>query len=380
MDDPVHHLYVHLPFCGHRCGYCDFVTVAGDAIDHGTYVDALMSELELERFRLGAPLRSVFLGGGTPSLTRPVDLRRLLDALPSAAETTIEANPETVTETLAALLLEGGVTRVSLGVQSFEPELLRVLERRAGPAEAVRAVDILRRAGFANVSLDLIYGIPGQTPDTLRADLERALALDPEHLSCYELEAKPGTRFTRAYGSSLARQAEAMELYFEDVVTTLEGAGYRWYETSNFCRKHADGRDLRAQHNLSCWRGGDYVGVGIGAVSTRDRVRTRNTASVRRYVTALLTGEAPPRHVEVLSAGERCRERLMLALRLDEPFDPARVGPVIDPAALDRLIRLDLIEGSAPTLRLTRRGRFLANAVTVELTADEEAAALAATL
>jgi oxygen-independent coproporphyrinogen-3 oxidase len=232
----VRHLYVHLPFCGHRCGYCDFVTVVGRRGEHGRYVDALLSELELERAVLSPHLKTVFLGGGTPTFTEPEALRRVLRSLPAAEEVTVEANSETVTPRLAALLREEGVTRVSLGAQSFQPELLDVLERSAQPDDVRRAFYHLRDAGFDNISLDLIYGIPGQSASAVAADIDEALALRPEHLSCYELEAKPGTRFTHAHGAELARQAEAMETYFEDVVDRLTAAGYRWYETANFCR------------------------------------------------------------------------------------------------------------------------------------------------
>ena len=231
----VRHLYVHLPFCAHRCGYCDFVTVVGKRAEHAAYVDALLAELALEGGVLADRLDTIFLGGGTPTFTEPRELARLLAALPEADELTVEANPETVTPELARLLREGGVNRVSLGAQSFRPDLLEVLERRARPDDVRRAVYLLRDARFDNISLDLLYGIPGQSPADLEQDLADALALEPEHLSCYELEAKPGTRFTHAYGDELERQAEAMEGYFETVVETLTGAGYRWYETANFC-------------------------------------------------------------------------------------------------------------------------------------------------
>src|SRR5205823_8265799 len=194
-----------------------------------------------------------------------------------AGELTVEANPETITPALAVLLRTAGVTRISLGAQSFRPHLLDVLERRAGPADVRRAVYALRDASFDNISLDLLYGIPGQSTADLRRDLDDALALEPEHLSCYELEAKPGTRFTHAWGAELARQADAMEDYFERVVARLTGAGYRWYETANFCRANAEGRDLRARHNLAYWLGRDYLGLGIGAVSTIENRRWRNT-------------------------------------------------------------------------------------------------------
>jgi len=367
----VRHLYVHLPFCAHRCGYCDFVTAVGRRDEHGAYVDALVVELEQERWRLSADVETVFVGGGTPTFTEPDALRRVLDALPACGELTVEANPETVTPELAELLREGGVNRVSLGAQSFRPELLQVLERVAGPGDVRRAFHTLRDAGFDNISLDLIYGIPGQSPADLDADLAEALALEPEHLSCYELEAKPGTRFTHGHGDELARQAEAMEGHAERVVDSLTRAGYRWYETANFCRVDG-GRELRAQHNVAIWRGADYLGVGVGAVSTLGEERRRNLPSVGRYTSVLAAGEAPPREVEVVDTSTRAVERLMLGLRLDEPFmvdDTGLVG-IVDRGALERLIRGGLVEPcERGRVRLTPRGRLLGDAVTAEILA-----------
>ena len=362
MTRRARHLYVHLPFCASRCGYCDFVTLVGGRDGHATYVSALLAELTLEWECLTAEPGTVFLGGGTPTFTRPAQLARLLAALPGAPELTVEANPETITPELSTLLREGGVTRVSLGAQSFQPELLTVLERRAGP-DAVRAAFYhLRDAGFDNISLDLIYGIPGQSPAALRRDLAEAIALGPEHLSCYELEAKPGTRFTYAHGKALTRQAEALEGYFELVVDALVGAGYRWYETASFCRP---GR--QAQHNLGYWRGDDYLGIGIGAVSTIDGLRWRNRASLKGYLTALGEGRRPPRDEEPLGPEVASRERLMLGLRLDEPVPLAGVEAAVDPAALLRMERLGLAERRDGGLVLTRRGRFLGGGVTAEL-------------
>jgi oxygen-independent coproporphyrinogen-3 oxidase len=369
VSGAVRHLYVHLPFCASRCGYCDFVTVLGRDHEHAPYVTALLAELELQRGLLAPELETVFLGGGTPTLTEPAALARLLESLPPAAEVTVEANPETVTPALAQALRGAGVTRVSLGAQSFQPELLAVLERRAGPDDVRRAFHTLRDAGFDNLSLDLIYGIPGQSPADLEADLESALALGPEHLSCYELEAKPGTRFTHAHGAELERQAEAMEDYFERVVERLTGAGYRWYETANFCR--ADERDLRSRHNLAYWLGRDYLGLGVGAVSTVAGTRWRTTPRLAAYLEALGRGELPPRELEPLDEEVRRRERLMLGLRLDEPLALSGVAEAIDPGALERLERLGLAQrgGDGATVGLTRRGRFLGGAVTAELLA-----------
>jgi len=372
--EKVLHLYVHLPFCVHRCGYCDFVTVVGRNDRHGAYVDALLLELERELTVLADPVATVFVGGGTPTFTEPEALRRLLMTLPAAAEVTVEANPETVTPELAALLAECGVTRISLGAQTFAPRLLEVLERVAGPDDVRRAVHTLRDASFDNISLDLIYGIPGQEPSDLDHDLAEALTLAPEHLSLYELEAKPGTRFTHAWGNELGRQSEAMEGYFERVVETLTATGYRWYETANFCRtgKEAGGRDLRAHHNLGYWQGHDYLGVGIGAVSTLGGLRRRNGASIARYIGALTAGDEPPRELEQLDALTKAQERVMLGLRLDEPLLLGGLERVIDGAALERMVRGGLaVAGAAPggeqTLSLTVRGRFLGDGVTAEL-------------
>jgi oxygen-independent coproporphyrinogen III oxidase len=243
--------------------------------------------------------------------------------------------------------------------------LLAVLERAAQPDDVRRAVHVLRAAGFDNISLDLIYGIPGQTTADLADDLAEALALEPEHISAYELEAKPGTRFTHAHGDELARQADAMESYFEQVVATLTGAGYRWYETANFCRRDA-GRDLRSQHNLGYWLAHDYLGVGVGAVSTIEARRWRNAPSLAGYVQA---AGRPRREYEDLPTATREFERVMLGLRLDEPLLVSDVRDVLDPAGLARLESLGLAEQHGDHLALTDRGRFLGDAVTATLLA-----------
>jgi oxygen-independent coproporphyrinogen-3 oxidase len=376
MNGHVRHLYVHLPFCAHRCGYCDFVTVVGREELHARYVDAVLAELRLEGGLLAHSLETVFVGGGTPTFTDGRELGRLLESLPSAEEVTVEANPETVTPALAGLLRESGVTRVSLGAQSFQPSLLRVLERQAGPDVVRRAFYHLRDANFDNISLDLLHGIPGQSAAALGLDIDEALALAPEHISYYELEAKPGTRFTHGHGAELARQAEAMEGYYELVIERLTAAGYRWYETANFClalgHSNALGRELRARHNLAYWRGRDYLGLGIGAVSTLGAERRRNTPRLNGYLSALGRGEPPEREVELLDGPVRDWERVMLALRLDTGLLLSAAESAIDEDALARFERLGLASRRAERdgferLVLTPRGRRLGGAVTAEL-------------
>jgi oxygen-independent coproporphyrinogen-3 oxidase len=233
----------------------------------------------------------------------------------------------------------------------------------------------LRDADFDNISLDLIYGIPGQSAADLDRDLDEALALEPDHLSCYELEAKPGTRFTHTFGNELALQAEAMEGYFERLVECLTGAGYRWYETANFCRPGAPAGapDYRSRHNLAYWLGRDYLGLGIGAVSTVGSKRWRNLPGVARYLTALGEERVPPRELEPVDAAVRRRERVMLGLRLDEPLPLAGLESAVDATALERLERLGLAavagEPDEQLVVLTPRGRFLGGGVTAELLA-----------
>ena len=372
----VRHLYVHLPFCAHRCGYCDFVTVVGKGDQHAPYVDALLAELERERAVLAPAVETVFLGGGTPTFTAPGELERLLRALPGAEEVTVEANPETVTPALAALLRANGVTRVSLGAQTFQPRLLEVLERRATPEDVRQSVRTLRDAGFDNVSLDLVYGIPGQSgvgprggpgrgarararaPLVLRARGEAGHAL--------HARARRGAREAGGRDGGLlragGRHADRGRLpLVRDGELLPRGRPRSTVATSG----HG--------HNLGYWLGRDYLGVGIGAVSTVGGVRRRNLPSLSRYVGALARGEAPPREDEPIDAETAARERLLLGLRLDEPVVLADVAGAFDDDALARLSDLGMVDvtanGRGDEIRLTRRGRFLGGGVTAELLA-----------
>jgi putative oxygen-independent coproporphyrinogen III oxidase len=359
------HLYVHLPFCASRCGYCAFVVEVGSLGRRDAYLDGLLAELEREAWRLG-PLDSVYLGGGTPTLMRPRRLAGLMERiaprLAPGAEVTVEANPETVDRPALAALRAMGITRLSIGVQSFQPHLLAALDRAATPDQARRVAGCARAAGFEELSIDLLFGVPGQTPADLEADLAEALALAPEHVSWYELELKPGSALARR-GTPAFDEDEAADAY-RRIVEGLEGAGYRWYETANFARP---GHECR--HSLAYWGAADYLGLGVGAVSTLDGVRRRNAPGLAGYVSAVRAGEDPPRTVEPLDADVRRRERWMLALRLDEPLELGWSGPPDHPEALPALRRAGLVADDAgdARLQLTREGRFLQNAVLREL-------------
>lgn len=361
----VRHLYVHVPFCAHRCGYCDFVTVTGHDDRHVAYVDALLRELDGRGDVLGA-VETVYLGGGTPSRLGARELARLLDALPHATiETTVECNPEGVDEALAAVLGERGV-RVSLGAQTFAQPLLDTLERQTTPEQVRAAVGLLRAARVPSLSLDLIYGIPGERESDLARDLATLEELAPDHVSAYELEAKPGTRFAVHHGARLAEQAEALERHMDLVIDSLAYSGLDWYEVASFARTPAD----QGRHNRAYWEGRDYLGLGVGAVGTVDGVRRVNGPKLAAYLDDPLTA---PATFEEIDDRTRRQERLMLGLRLADGVALEDVAPVLDRAALERLVTLGLAVVEDGRIRLERRGRMLLHDCAAQLIDDEPA-------
>jgi oxygen-independent coproporphyrinogen-3 oxidase len=359
----VDHLYVHLPFCASRCGYCAFVVHVGALDRRDAYLDALLGELERERGVLG-PLGSVYLGGGTPTLMRPRRLERLMERirplLADGAEVSIEANPETVDRPALRALRGMGITRISLGVQSFRPHLLAALDRAATPDEARDAVGCARAAGFEDLSIDLMFGVPGQTADDLEADLADALALAPDHVSWYELEIKPGSALARR-GTPAADEDEGADAY-RRIVEGLETAGYRWYETANFARPGHE-----CLHSLAYWGAADYLGVGVGAVSTVAGRRWRNAPALDAYLRAHGAGAGPARTREPLDADDLRRERWMLGLRLERGMALDWAGPPDRPEALERLGAAGLLVSDGEEVALTREGRFVQNAILHEL-------------
>ncbi|HEX6877143.1 MAG TPA: radical SAM family heme chaperone HemW [Nocardioidaceae bacterium] len=368
--------YVHVPFCTVRCGYCDFNTYTavelGGGVSRGTYADSAIDEVRLARKVLGAadlPVRTVFFGGGTPTLLPPQDLTRIVEAIDSefglvaGAEVTTEANPDSVTPEHLAVLRTGGINRISFGMQSAVQHVLEVLDRTHDPARVPQVVRWAREAGFDEVSLDLIYGTPGESPADWRASLDAALACEPDHLSAYALIVEEGT--------ALARRIRRGELPMTDdddladkylcADAALEGAGLGWYEVSNWSTSER----TRCRHNELYWTGGNWWGVGPGAHSHVGGVRWWNVKHPAAYADRIGAGVSPAHGRETLDAETRRVERVLLETRLRDglPVDVLAVdvrGTLPD-LADDGLVERDAMADDL--VLLTRRGRLLADAV-----------------
>ena len=364
-------LYLHVPFCASRCGYCDFNTYLGAELGGGAlqeaYADTVLRELRLLREVLGdaAPqVDTVFVGGGTPTLLPAGDLVRVLAAvrdelgLAPGAEVTTEANPDSVDERYLATLREGGFTRVSFGMQSAVSSVLRVLERTHMPGRPQQAAKEAFAAGFEQVSLDLIYGTPGETDDDWRASLDAALSAGPTHVSAYALIVEDGTRLGRqvARGQLPAPDDDVLADRYLLAEQALSPLG--WYEVSNW------GEPCR--HNLGYWRGGDWWGLGPGAHSHVGGVRWWNVKHPQAYADRLAAGRSPGAGREVLSQEDRRVEQVLLEVRLREGLPLAVLRPD-GLAAAHRFAQQALLELRDDRAVLTLRGRLLADAVVRDL-------------
>ncbi|MCC5950032.1 MAG: radical SAM family heme chaperone HemW [Nitriliruptoraceae bacterium] len=387
-------VYLHVPFCHHRCGYCDFATAAVGAQDpddvevlFDRYVAALITDL---RRQVGAGRRahrpsaardevpddwpvvtSLFLGGGTPTLVGGPRLARVLAAVrdvldvAAEAEITVECNPETASPALFAALREAGVTRISMGAQSFSPAVLTTLERGHTADRPLAAVEEAAAAGIVHVNLDLIYGTPGESDDDWRDTLARVLTSRVDHVSAYALTIHDNTAFGRAVSRGTMPdvdpdvQADRFALAGE----VLGAGGFRHYEVSNFAR----GDTNRSAHNVLYWRHGDYLGVGVGAHAHHGGRRAWTTRSTTRYLDAIEAGATPVTGTEDLDATERGLERLLLGLRLREGIHPADLPPIA-PLALEDALDAGLVETSCGRLRCTESGWFLLDEAVDRLT------------
>jgi oxygen-independent coproporphyrinogen-3 oxidase len=396
-------LYVHIPFCQRKCPYCDFNTYAGLSRLFEPFTAALVAEIKLAGAARGRPaVKTLFLGGGTPTVLPEALLAQIMDACRNAfellpdAEITSEANPGTVDVSRFAALRELGVNRLSMGVQSFDPAELEFLGRIHSAGEAVEAVHAARAAGFANINLDFIYGLPDQSPATWRRTLEQAIALAPEHISLYSLTIEDGTPFGEWAAAGRLAQPDpdlAADLY--EMADELLVAGYVQYEISNWAREsevsgqRARGSEIQptainqltnppidipafaCQHNLTYWRNEAYLGFGPGAHSSEDGRRWAAIRSVPEYIERINHGDSVVDFVEKIDDRLAMGETMMLGLRLVqegvtfERFHQRHGRSMLDVfgAEIERLERLGLLERMSDRVRLTRTARLVGNQV-----------------
>jgi len=366
-------IYVHVPFCARRCGYCDFNTYvlgAGGLTPRG-WIDALHAELDWHARRLAGfgPVDTVFFGGGTPTLLGDGLLSEVLDAirqvcgLTSGAEVTVEANPETVSQPLLEGLLTSGVNRLSLGMQSSDENVLTTLDRLHTPGQATLCVEEAHQAGFTDVSVDLIYGTPGESLESWRSSLLAALAVAPEHVSCYALIVEPGTPLARRIGRGELPVPDddlmADEYLMADDLLTEAGLG--WYELSNWARR---GHECR--HNLGYWRSDDWIGVGPGAHSHVGQRRWWDHKSPAKWAATVAHGSSPEAGHEIVDDDIAHEERILLELRLAAGL-PLDILTPTEYARVPALVGDGLLAQIGDRIVLTRQGRLLADKVTRDL-------------
>ena len=377
-------VYLHIPFCTARCGYCDYNTYTATelrGVTRQSFVDDLLGEIAFARRVMvdgGHPIRpaaTVFIGGGTPTLLPTQDIERILDAvrqtfgIVAGAQITIEANPDSVSETGMRELAAAGVTRVSVGMQSAVPEVLAVLDRTHNPESVVTAVEWAKSAGL-RTSVDLIYGTPGESLANWRESVEAALALDTDHVSAYALIIEDGTALERRIRRGELEpidddiHADMYELA-DDLFTA---AGYDWYEVSNWAKDPAS----RSLHNLSYWQGTDWWGFGPGAHSHLNGVRWWNVKHPAAYAERMAAGESPALEREILDDEQRVYESVLLGMRVRDGISLDSLGP-LGRDAVAGLIADGLVDGQSAIwgrVVLTRRGRLLADFVVRTLLAD----------
>lgn len=368
------HLYVHIPFCHRICPYCSFYKHTPASTDMKRFVEALLveaasREAELSGMTPGAS-RTLYFGGGTPSMLSSTHFKRLTDGIDELAnigsldEFSFEANPATFTQRKIAGWADAGVTRISLGVQSWDPAILKLLGREHTPELARSCFRQLRNAGIRDINIDLMFSIPGQSEDAWAASLEDTLKLEPDHISAYNLTYEEDTAFFEQLGKGLMQRDEERDArMFERAHERLTTAGYRHYETSNFAR---NGRV--SLHNSAYWTGEDYVGIGPGAVSTLGNRRIQNTADTLRYIESTLRQGLPDSETETLTADDKALERLALMLRTD-------TGAPVSLISTEKRNTLALLEQEGlgfinehNYLILKEKGRLLVDEVIVELT------------
>ncbi|OFT72989.1 coproporphyrinogen III oxidase [Corynebacterium sp. HMSC14B06] len=373
-------VYLHVPFCATRCGYCDFNTYTpgqlGSGATQGDYLDAIVAELEMAVVKhpeLARGADTVFIGGGTPSMLGASGLRRLLDGVRNSfgladdAEVTTESNPESTSPEFFEGLAEAGFTRVSLGMQSAVPHVLATLDRTHTPGRPAAAVAEARAAGFEHINLDVIYGTPGESMADLDTTLEAVLATEVDHVSAYSLIVEPGTAMARKVRRGELPMPDDDDLAdrYERIDAALSQAGFSWYEVSNWAKPGG-----QCRHNMLYWRDGNWWGAGPGAHSHLDGTRFYNVKHPARYAATISGGELPIKDSEGLTADDRHTEKIMLGLRLAEGIDANLLGE--DELGKARrqaeagMVEFVSVDGGQ-RIQLTNRGRLLADAIIVDI-------------
>ncbi|HEY2569322.1 MAG TPA: radical SAM family heme chaperone HemW [Candidatus Udaeobacter sp.] len=358
---PIRHLYVHIPFCARICPYCAFYKDLLDRSQTSRFCEALLRDLDQQRASFTLSPETIYFGGGTPTALTTSQLEFLLGGfqqrldLSSLAEWTIEANPGSVSARKAVLLRELGITRVSLGVQSWDDDLLKVLGREHNSQQAEQSFQILRTAGFANINIDLMFGLPGQKIEQWKSTLETTLFLRPEHISAYCLTYEEDTEyFLRHARGELLQDTDADGRFFELAMSTLENAGYEQYEISNYARP-----GFGSVHNRAYWLGKDYLGIGPSAFSTVGLSRWQNICDYRAYADHILSGQSSRGATEHLTSEMKRTERIALSLRTNNGV----IASDLRGKDTEELISLGLLRKSNGSFLLTRRGKSLADSV-----------------
>ncbi len=360
----MHHLYVHIPFCHRICPYCSFHKHTPGGTDMMAFVDALLKEAAKQPLKP----KTIFFGGGTPTMLSETHLERLLRGLrervdlSEVVEYTMEANPRTVTTSKAALMRELGVTRVSLGIQAWDDATLKTLGRDHAPAEAEETWQALKAANFPSLNLDLMFSIPGQSLEMWRATLEHSLSLKPDHISAYNLNYEEDTDFFRRLKTGEFREDESRDAdFFNLAIDLLEAAGFEHYEISNYARP-----GHRSVHNEAYWLGADYLGIGPGAFSTVGGKRWHNVKDTPRYMAMTLAGESTMAGIEELTPENRRTERFGLELRTARGLPVELITPE-SRKMMETLREQALLEYDEQFVRLTRTGKPLVDPIAVAL-------------
>lgn len=369
-------IYIHIPFCKTRCIYCDFYSTTRSELKQ-SYIRALCTELRTRREYLkGEPIETIYFGGGTPSQLAPEEFGQLFQTIKEvygtehAKEITLEANPDDLTEEYVSMLSALPFNRISMGIQTFDDPTLKLLNRRHDAAQAIEAVSRLRRAGFRNISIDLIYGLPGETDKRWERDLQQAIRLDVEHISAYHLTYEEGTRIYKMLHEHRINEVdeESSVHFFTMLMDTLGAAGYEHYEISNFCKP-----GMYSRHNTAYWKGIPYLGCGPSAHSFNRKTREWNTASLEKYIRSIKEGHRSS-ETEVLNKTTRYNEYIMTSLRTAQGFSLKQAEELFGTALRQYCLNMAApylkshkLGMQADRIRLTREGIFVSDGIISDL-------------